>query len=61
MAYNQPMLREGSLDGKTLKTIIPAIGASNTRVDVSGMTPGMYILRLDDGMGNIQTAKLLKN
>ncbi|OSZ80700.1 hypothetical protein CAP36_05465 [Chitinophagaceae bacterium IBVUCB2] len=50
-----------SLDGKTLKTIIPAVGASHTRVDVSGMTPGMYFLRLDDGMGNIQTTKMLKN
>lgn len=50
-----------SLEGKTLKTIIPAIGASHTRVDVNGMTPGMYFLRLDDGMGNIQTVKVLKN
>ena len=50
-----------SLDGKTLKTIIPAIGASHTRVDVSSLTPGVYFLRLDDGIGNIETAKLLKN
>jgi hypothetical protein len=50
-----------SLDGRTLKTIIPAIGASHTQVDVNGMTPGMYFLRLEDGMGNIETVKLLKN
>lgn len=50
-----------SLDGRTLKTIIPAAGASHTQVNVNGMNPGMYFLRLEDGMGNIETVKLLKN
>lgn len=50
-----------SLDGKIMKTIIPAIGASQTQTNVNGMAPGMYFIRLDDGMGNVKTIKLLKN
>ena len=50
-----------SLDGKILRTIIPATGSSHTQTDVSGLAPGMYFVRLEDGIGNVQTVKLLKN
>ena len=50
-----------SLDGKILRTIIPAPGSSHTLTNISEMTPGMYFLRLEDGIGNVQTVKLLKN
>lgn len=50
-----------SLDGRILKTIIPAQGSSHTLTNISGMTPGMYFLQLEDGIGNVQTVKLLKN
>ncbi len=50
-----------SLDGKILKTIIPAIGSSNTFTSISGFAPGMYFLKLQDGIGNVETVKILKN
>jgi Secretion system C-terminal sorting domain len=50
-----------SVDGQILKVIIPAQGASHTPVDISRLAPGMYFVRLDDGKGDIQSAKLIKN
>lgn len=50
-----------SLDGKVLRTIIPTPGSSHTLTNISGMAPGMYFLQLEDGIGNVQTVKLLKN
>jgi len=50
-----------TVDGKVMKNIIPAAGSSHTPVTINGLTPGIYFLRLDDGMGNVQTTKLLKN
>jgi Secretion system C-terminal sorting domain len=50
-----------SVDGQILKVIIPREGTSNTPVDISRLAPGMYFVRLDDGNGDIQSAKLIKN
>jgi len=50
-----------SADGQVIKTIIPALGASHTPIDLTGMTSGVYFIRLDDGKGFIQSAKLIKN
>lgn len=49
-----------SLDGKVLKLVIPTDGASNTMVDVSGLSAGMYIIRLDNGKGKIESTTFLK-
>lgn len=50
-----------SIDGKVLKNITPATGTSHTITNIDGLTPGLYILKLEDGIGNSQTVKLLKN
>jgi hypothetical protein len=50
-----------SVDGKILKVIIPTPGSSHTPVNVSGMTTGIYFLRLDDGTGEVQMAKFIKD
>lgn len=49
-----------SIEGKILKVIIPSAGSSHTPVRLSGITPGTYILRLDDGQGNVETTKFVK-
>jgi hypothetical protein len=49
-----------SIDGKVVKVIVPIEGSSHTPVDISMLKPGMYFLRLDEGGGYIQTAKLIK-
>jgi hypothetical protein len=50
-----------SFDGKVLKTIIPSQGASHTPVNISGLTPGMYFIRVDDGDGYGEAVKFIKN
>jgi len=49
-----------TIDGRILKTIRPNAGITNTMVDVSGFSTGMYILKLDDGKGKIQTSAFIK-
>jgi len=49
-----------SADGQILRVIMPAIGASHTPVNISSLRSGTYFVRLDDGNGDIQTAKLVK-
>ncbi|MDZ4796033.1 MAG: hypothetical protein SGI83_17265 [Bacteroidota bacterium] len=44
-----------------MKTIIPATGLSNTFTKIWDLGPGMYFLLLMDGIGNVETVKLLKN
>jgi hypothetical protein len=50
-----------ALDGKTLLTVKPVAGASHTPVNISSMARGMYFVRVEDGTGDVQTLKLIKN
>lgn len=50
-----------SMDGRVMKIVRPREGASHTPIDISGLTHGMYLLRLDDGKGDIRSVKLVKN
>jgi hypothetical protein len=50
-----------TVDGKVLRIIVPATGSSHTPVRIADFSPGIYILRLEDGMGGVQTGKLIKN
>jgi hypothetical protein len=49
-----------TIDGRIMRVITPTYGSSHTPINLSGMLPGMYIVRLDDGMGNIETTKFVK-
>ena len=49
-----------TLDGRVVKTIRPAAGASNTPVDVAGLPAGMYIVRIDNGNGKTETTTFIK-
>jgi hypothetical protein len=50
-----------TMDGKVVMTMTPREGASHTPINISGLTQGMYLLRLDDGKGDIRSVKLVKN
>ncbi|MEO5562173.1 MAG: T9SS type A sorting domain-containing protein [Chitinophagaceae bacterium] len=50
-----------SLDGRILKTIAPTPGSSHTPVTISNLSPGVYLLRLDDENGYGEAVKLIKN
>lgn len=47
-------------DGRILRTMRPAAGASNTMMDVSALVPGMYVVRVDNGNGQIETTTFVK-
>jgi hypothetical protein len=49
-----------TMDGKLLKTITPAIGNTNTFISISDLRPGLYMLRLEDGTGLIQSTKFIR-
>jgi hypothetical protein len=50
-----------SADGQIVKVINPIQGASHTPIDITKLVKGIYFIRLDDGTGDIQSAKLIKN
>ncbi|RYD70693.1 MAG: T9SS type A sorting domain-containing protein [Verrucomicrobiaceae bacterium] len=41
-------------DGKTVRTVTNATGIQ-TQMNLTGLTPGLYILRVDDGNGNVES------
>jgi len=50
-----------SQEGKLLQQVRPAINTLQTQLNVGGLSKGVYIVRFNDGQGNIQSIKLLKN
>lgn len=54
------LLSISTADGKAVRMERPSPGSIQTSVDMSSLQPGMYLLRFDDGSGNIQTLKVVK-
>lgn len=49
-----------TMDGRVLKMVTPSAGTSNTMIDVSNLSSGMYIVKLDKGDGKVETATFVK-
>jgi hypothetical protein len=49
-----------SEDGRTIKTIVPTVGAQRTPVDLSAAKAGMYLVRFKNSNGDVETLKILK-
>ena len=49
-----------TIDGRVIKTLKPSANASNTMVDLSGLSAGMYVLKLEDGKGKTETTTFMK-
>lgn len=47
-------------DGRIIKSIMPAKGAIQTSVDLSSIKAGLYFVRFDNGNGEVETLKLMK-
>ncbi|GAA4325093.1 T9SS type A sorting domain-containing protein [Flaviaesturariibacter amylovorans] len=47
-------------DGRVVRQQLPAPGSIQTNVGLAGLTPGLYILRVDDGNGNVESLKVVK-
>jgi hypothetical protein len=46
-------------DGKTVRQVSKT-GGIQTQLSLNGLTPGLYILRVDDGNGNVESMKVVK-
>jgi hypothetical protein len=49
-----------TVDGRTVKQMNLASGTYQTDVQLNNMAPGMYLVRLNDGNGVVETVKLVK-
>lgn len=47
-------------DGRTVKQIRATTGAYQTPVSLAGLQPGLYLLRVENGQGEAETIKLIK-
>jgi hypothetical protein len=47
-------------DGRVVKTIRPSVGSMQTEINLSGLPSGMYMVRYDNGKGQVETLKLVK-
>ncbi|MEQ1799160.1 MAG: T9SS type A sorting domain-containing protein, partial [Lacibacter sp.] len=50
-----------SQEGKLLQQVRPATNTLQTQLSIGSLSKGVYIVRFNDGQGNIQSIKLLKN
>ncbi|GAA4747639.1 T9SS type A sorting domain-containing protein [Flavisolibacter ginsenosidimutans] len=60
VAAKSTTLTLSSVDGRILSTLRPATGSTQTLIDMSKLQKGMYLMRFDDGAGNVQTMKVIK-
>ena len=49
-----------TMDGRIVKTFQPSVNASNTMVDISGLSAGTYVIRLDNGKGKTESTTFMK-
>lgn len=58
---NQGNIKIVSIDGRVVKETAVAKNLTNQRVDISSLTKGLYILVFENGRGNIQNTRFVKN
>jgi hypothetical protein len=49
-----------SEDGRIVKRVTPATGSMQTSIDLSALKAGLYLLRLENSNGEVETLKLVK-
>lgn len=47
-------------DGRMVRQIRPATDAYQTTVSLAGLQPGLYLLRLENGQGGVESIKVIK-
>jgi hypothetical protein len=57
---NKARITITTMDGRVLKLVTPSAGASNTPIDISSLSAGMYVVRLDHGNGRIESTTFVK-
>jgi hypothetical protein len=49
-----------SVDGRVVRSLIPAKDAQQTQINVSRLAPGMYFIRFENALGEVETIKFVK-
>jgi hypothetical protein len=49
-----------TVDGRVVKQLTPGSNAIQTSLDLGGVAPGIYMVRVDDGNGNMESIKVVK-
>jgi hypothetical protein len=66
LTVQHPTIKENSFisvstaDGRLVKSVKPSTGSMQTYVDMTTLQKGLYLVRFDDGNGNVETIKVLK-
>ncbi len=50
-----------STDGKVLQQVVAVPGTFQTQINIRNLQNGLYFVRYDDGQGNIQISRVIKN
>ena len=54
------LINVSAADGRIIRSIRPTTGSLQTFVDMSNLQKGLYMVRFDDGEGNVETMKIIK-
>jgi len=49
-----------SLEGRQVLALVPNRNAQQTSIDINALAAGIYLLRYDDGSGNVETLRIVK-
>jgi hypothetical protein len=49
-----------TVEGRVVRQITPGSTSIQTNLDLSGIAPGVYMVRVDDGNGNTESIKVVK-
>lgn len=49
-----------TIDGRMVKMVTPGQGNSNTMLDISSLSAGTYVLKIDNGNGKVETTTFVK-
>jgi hypothetical protein len=48
------------IDGRVVKSIVPAMSVQETIVDLSSIQAGIYFVHYNNGNGSVETLKIIK-
>jgi len=54
------LINVSAADGRIIRSIRPTAGSLQTFIDMSNLQKGLYMVRFDDGDGNVETMKIIK-